>query len=154
MSAVSKEGCRADSFEITGLKSRPVFDYHTAMWCCDREFEDHMKPAHDGRGDVAVVCPMCDIDEWEWEMYPGLYGPQTLVKEVFHFTMGCPECGTEGRYDDHGQVICDDESCGVVISGDKPMLLPEDSFNGRCGGDGGTGVPAIMDAQPSEPDVQ
>jgi hypothetical protein len=152
--SANKQGCRADSFEITGLKSRQVFDYHTASWQCDRELEDHMKPAHVGGGDVAVVCPLCIIDEWEWELYNGLYGPNTLLKEVFHFTMACPECGTEGRTDDNGQVVCDDDACAVVISGDKPSILPEDSFDGRCGGDGGIGVPAIMEAQPAEPDVQ
>ncbi|SEL19723.1 hypothetical protein SAMN04488691_103221 [Haloferax larsenii] len=87
-------------------------------------------------------------------MEPGLFGPNTLVKEVFHYTMGCPVCGTEGRYNGIGEVICDNDECGVVISGDKPMMLPEDHFSGRAGGDGGTGVPAIMEAQPAEPDVQ
>lgn len=87
-------------------------------------------------------------------MSRGTYGPNTLVKEVLHYTMGCPECGSEGWYNHRGEVICEDDECAVVISGDKPVILPEDDFSGRCGGDGGTGVPAIMDAQPAEPDVQ
>ncbi|WP_200531580.1 MULTISPECIES: hypothetical protein [unclassified Halorubrum] len=148
------EGVRADKFEITDIRSRLVFDYHTASWQCDRELEDHMKPAHGDDGEVAVVCPLCDIDECEWEMYPGLYGPNTLLKEVFHYTMGCPECGSPGWHDSRGEVVCEDDECGVVISGDAPMMLPEDHFDGRCGGDGGTGIPAIMEAQPAEPDVQ
>lgn len=88
-------------------------------------------------------------------MSPGLYGPQTLVKEVLHFTMGCPECQTEGRYDHRGEVVCDNDECGCVISGDAPMMLPEDHFSGRAGGDGGTGVPAIATpAGTPEADVQ
>jgi hypothetical protein len=74
--------------------------------------------------------PLAWLQEVYWEKYKGAYGPNTLLKEVEHSTMECDECGGEGWYDDHGDVICDD--CGMVLS-HKPMMVPEDGFNGRCG---------------------
>lgn len=39
-----------------------------------------------------------------------------LRKIVERYTMECPECGTAGRYDDRGDVICDDQSCAAVLT--------------------------------------
>lgn len=60
-----------------------------------------------------------------------------VAKVVEHYTMTCPECGADGRYDDRGEVVCEDESCGVVISGDTPVTLAVDYTGSRgYNGDG------------------
>lgn len=47
---------------------------------------------------------------------------ETGYKEVDHYTVTCPECGGDGRYDELGDIICED--CSVVISGpNSPMVV-------------------------------
>lgn len=48
-----------------------------------------------------------------------------VPKKVEHYTMTCPDCDGVGRYDERGDVICED--CGVVIS-HKPAVIPTE-FN-------------------------
>ena len=63
-----------------------------------------------------------------------------VAKVVEHYTMECPDCGGTGRYDENGEVVCDD--CPVVISGDKQITLAVDYSNSRgLDGDEGTEVP-------------
>ena len=52
-----------------------------------------------------------------------------IEKDVDYYTMTCPECGTEGRYDEHSDVICDDPECAVVIN-DEPTVDHKD-FSGN-----------------------
>lgn len=75
-----------------------------------------------------------DMDEVE-----GSLVSSGVAKIVEHYTMTCPECGSPGRYDDRGEVVCEDESCAVIISGDTPVTLAVD-YTGSRGydGDGGS----------------
>lgn len=41
--------------------------------------------------------------------------------EVDEYTMTCPECEGDGRYDSRGDVICED--CGVVLGGAFSMRM-------------------------------
>ena len=47
-----------------------------------------------------------------------------IAKEVEHYTVTCPACGSPGRYDEKGQIVCEDHECAVVISGDNQAVLP------------------------------
>lgn len=38
-----------------------------------------------------------------------------LKKDITHYVVNCPECGSEARYDDESDPICPD--CGVVCTG-------------------------------------
>lgn len=50
-----------------------------------------------------------------------------LRKIVKRTTICCPECGEIGRIDEKGEAVCDDDSCGVVLSKeDEPLVYPED----------------------------
>lgn len=63
-------------------------------------------------------------------------------REVERYTMRCPECGSEGVYDDRGDVVCSDESCGVLIAGpESSMVVPIDYSGSRGFGElpGSTG---------------
>jgi hypothetical protein len=93
--------------------------------------------------------PLAYLQEVVWETYNGTYGPATLLKRVEHSTASCPECGGEGWYDHRGDVVCENDECGCVIS-NAPLLLPEDGFNNRCNGTGGKR--ALNPANPSEPE--
>lgn len=63
-----------------------------------------------------------------------------VAKIVEHYTMDCPECGTDGRYDERGEVVCPE--CGVVISGDKQVTLAVDYSNSRgFDGEDGSDLP-------------
>ena len=97
------------------------------------------------------------LQEVVWETYKGTYGPSTLLKRVEHETMCCPDCELSGRYDKSGEVVCPNE-CGRIIS-ETPLMVPEDSFNGRVSGmpSGDTPKPALNPANipsGSEPNVQ
>ncbi|WP_229112797.1 DUF2318 domain-containing protein [Halapricum desulfuricans] len=109
--------------------------------------------------------PLAWLQEVEWEVYPGYYGPHTLLKQVEHGTSTCDECGGEGWYDHHGDIICN--TCGMVLNR-TPLIVPEDEFNDRAGDPSGNGghytffnpgvVPALntnmTNGADSEPDVQ
>lgn len=56
------------------------------------------------------------------KLFKGVYGPQTMMKEVEHSTTHCPECGAIGRYDERGDIVCDG-SCGIVISAQPDMFV-------------------------------
>lgn len=138
---------RADTAEVRNA-SRMCFDY-TKTWEChndDMDLEDHMKPAKDGDGEVAVMCPGCDPEEVFFEMYEGFYGTgeNTLVKDVDYRTKTCPECGSPGRTTDVG-TVCQDDSCGVMID-DEQRMVPEDGFNDRVSGVD-SGFPALRESQ-------
>lgn len=92
---------------------------------------------------------------------------ERLRKDVDYYTMTCPECDTEGRIDHRGEVVCDNDYCGLVLSaeGDK-MIYPENyaakRMNEAAGGTGAGSrgssghplmrVPALSDAGPSHDD--
>lgn len=97
------------------------------------------------------------LQEVVWESYEGTYGDSTLLKEVEHETMCCPACGAVGRYDERGDVVCED-GCGEIIN-ENPLMLPEDGFTDRVAGSpsGDSPKPALNPANqtaPPEPDVQ
>lgn len=59
-------------------------------------------------------------------------GTEDGYKDVEHYTMTCPECESVGRYDDRGDVVCENDECGVLIAGpESPMSLPVDHGNSR-----------------------
>lgn len=91
-------------------------------------------------------------------------GRSRLVKEVDHYTITCPECETEGRIDEHGEVVCDNEYCSLVLTGprDPPLIYPEDDYAGNNGDSTRTRsasghplmrVPALRDAGPGGDDA-
>lgn len=51
-----------------------------------------------------------------------------VLKEVKRYTMTCDDCGGDGYYDRHGDVIC--ENCGMVIN-DKPVAVRGGREQGR-----------------------
>lgn len=66
-------------------------------------------------------------------------GETRLRKEVEQYTMTCDmeNCDGIGRYDERGEVVCED--CGRVISqnpdgGPSDLLYPEDNFGGNDAG--------------------
>lgn len=61
---------------------------------------------------------------------PIMPGTETrLRKDLERYTMACPECGTEGEYDDRGDVVCSDMSCRAMITDcDEGAVYPEDGF--------------------------
>lgn len=111
---MNNNGCRADYVEVTSIVS-----------------DSYAKPPNGDDGDMFLVAPenveeKCDgrpqLHEIAWEVAKGTYGPKTLVKKLKQTTAECPECGSIGRYDDHGEVCCVDDECGMVISGgSRPM---------------------------------
>lgn len=57
-----------------------------------------------------------------------------IAKEIEHYTVTCDECredgeGGVGRYDDKGDIICED--CGMVLSGGRQAQLPVDYSGSR-----------------------
>ncbi|TQQ81895.1 hypothetical protein [Halonotius roseus] len=94
------------------------------------------------------------LQEVVWETYKGTFGSSTLLKEVAHETMCCPDCEVPGRYDSDGMIVCPKE-CGRIIS-DAPLMVPEDSFDsyGSSGPSGDSPTPALNDMTMPEPDVQ
>lgn len=85
-----------------------------------------------------------------------------LRKVVQRETRRCPECDTVARRDEHGDTVCDDDACAVVLSdwddGSDLLIYPEDDYAGS-----GTGsrshsgsplmrTPAITAAGPSGDD--
>lgn len=109
--------------------------------------------------------PLAELQKVEWEVYKGVYGANTLLKEVEATEQDCGECGGEGWYDEKGDVICN--CCGLLLNS-TPMMIPEDNFNSRTGGptagsahnvffNDGTGSPAMNQNTTNagdEPDVQ
>lgn len=52
------------------------------------------------------------------------------TKRATYYTMTCPDCGGVGRYDERGDVVCED--CGVLIAGpESPMSMPVDTTDTR-----------------------
>jgi len=93
-------------------------------------------------------------------------GEQRLTKIVERYTMECPACSTEGRYDDRGDVVCDDDECAVVLTGENEPLSYPNSYSAYRSdkGRGGSGsvhmsgghpllrVPALNDQGPTADD--
>lgn len=145
--SVNQTNCRADMTRVVRIRSQVV---SRAQPCDEDTPFQPITPAQVDRMSPEAAYRQ----EVQWETYAGLHGPSCLLKEVERTTAECPECGTEGRYDYIGDIVCDDPACGVVISA-KPQLLPEDGFNGRCNTD--SGKPALNPARrdsSTEPDVQ
>ena len=140
----AKLNCRADTEEVTEILS------NAEAVTMPVRADDVPHPISPERVEK-MGFPLAWIQEVRWETYPGLHGPQTLLKRVEYDTTTCPECDTIGRFDDHGDVICDNDECGCVLS-KAPMLLPEDGFADRI-----SGLPskvALNPAQSVEPDVE
>lgn len=52
--------------------------------------------------------------------------------EAEFYTMTCPECGSDGRYDNRGDVVCENDECAVLIAGpESNLVLPVDSSGSR-----------------------
>jgi len=75
--------------------------------------------------------PLAELQEVVWEVYNGLNGTRTLLKETEIDTASCPECEGEdegvGWADQYGDTLC--RTCGLVLN-DTPKLVPEDDFRG------------------------
>lgn len=72
------------------------------------------------RADKLTVVDVGGVEEIEMENGIVKNG---VVKEVVHYTMFCDECGRDGYYDRHGEVIC--EGCGLVLSNRRAVLQEE-----------------------------
>lgn len=79
------------------------------------------------RADKFTIDDIVEADEDEIDGHIVRAG-QTM-KVVSHYTMTCSDCGGDGRYDDRGEVICED--CGFVVSGDRPITLAVDYDGSR-----------------------
>lgn len=89
-------------------------------------------------------------------------GKTALDKEVERYTISCPECGEDGRYDDEGDIICDAEDCFVVITDSGEMHYSDkytagaanDAAHGNRGASGHPNLrtPALRPAGPSGDD--
>lgn len=85
--------------------------------------------------------PLAELQQVEWETYPGVFGPNTLMKRVEHSTSTCSECGGEGWKDELGDVICN--GCGLVLNS-SPQIIAYDPENGRCNGGSRQGGRYVM----------
>ena len=146
----NRTGCRADVSRVTAVLSKPASRPVTAE--ADERYTPISPEQVDRMGKTTSL-----LQEVVWETYKGTYGSSTLLKEVEHETMCCPDCEVPGRYDKNGEVVCPEE-CGRIIS-ETPLMLPEDSFNDRVNGapSGDTPKPALNPANTAvgaEPDVQ
>jgi hypothetical protein len=142
--------CRADVSRVVNVLSEPASRPVTAE--ADERYTPINHAQIERMGKTAAI-----LQEVVWETHKGTYGSSTMLKEVEHETMCCPDCEIPGRYDNHGDVVCPNE-CGRIIS-ETPLMVPEDSFNGRVeGGPSGSngGKPALNPAAMSspEPNVQ
>jgi hypothetical protein len=54
-------------------------------------------------------------------------GESRLRKDLERFTISCPDCGEDGRYDEEGDIVCDGDNCSVVIS-DKGENIYADKY--------------------------
>lgn len=149
--SVNRTNCRADVSRVEEILSKAASRPTTAE--ADEPYTPISPHQTERMGKETAL-----LQEVVWETYNGSYGPQTLLKRVEHDTMECPDCEVPGRYDNNGDVVCENE-CGRILS-DKPLLLPEDSFNERVSGapsGSGVGKPGLNpanDTGPNEPDVQ
>lgn len=149
---------RADSARVTNILS----DAYAVTLPTDEDTEP--EPINPEKVEK-MGFPLAWLQQVMWESYPGLNGPNTLLKEVEYSTSECDECGGEGWKDFHGDTICDD--CGMVLNS-TPELVPRDYDTGdRAGGPTGSGghyvyfnaggKPALNDnvnSYSDEPDVQ
>ncbi len=94
-----------------------------------------------------------ELEEIFWEYYDGVHGPNTLLKDVEYSTAKCPECGTMGRHDEAGDVVCDDPECGCVIS-NKPTMLPVKGAGQGTGANPSYKKRSLRAPVTAEPDVQ
>lgn len=85
--------------------------------------------------------PLAELQQVEWEVENGVYGPNTLLKVVEHGTSTCDECGGTGWTDEHSDVICD--GCGMVMN-EVPSIVPYDPESGRCNGGSRQGGRYVM----------
>lgn len=69
-----------------------------------------------------------DYEPGENEHIVEVGGRKRLIVE---YTVTCPDCDGDGRYDDRGDIICDD--CGVVINGNPLPLSVEYSESSGMG---------------------
>lgn len=145
----NKTGCRADVSSVESIRSKAFSRPTTADE--DEEFTRILPHQTERMGKTTAL-----LQDVEWEVYEGTYGPHTLLKEVKHETMACPDCEAKGVYDERGDIVCSNE-CGRILN-DSPLMLPEDHFNGRTeGAPSGNGKQALRDAKAShseEPTVQ
>lgn len=83
-----------------------------------------------------------------------------LKKDVEYYTIECnePDCDGVGRYDERGDIICD--QCGMMLGG-EPVIPTEhgtgesddeQSMEPASRGLGKTDVPPIPDPSPRDPD--
>lgn len=149
--SVNRTNTRADVSRVTEILSKPASRPTTAE--ADEPYTAISPKQTDRMGKVTAL-----LQEVVWETYDGVYGPSTLLKRVEHDTMTCPDCDVPGRYDENGDVVCENK-CGRILS-DKPLMLPEDSFNQRVNGapsgshGGKPGLNPSNATGPNEPDVQ
>lgn len=137
--SINRAGCRADVCRVENILSEPAARPITAE--ADEPFTE-ITPEHiDRMGKVTSI-----LQEIVWETYKGTHGPATLLKEVSHEIMCCPDCEVPGRYDHNGEITCEND-CGRILS-EGPMMIPEDSYNGRVDGvpSGSEPKPALRDA--------
>ena len=150
---------RADSFEVTNILSEA---YAVTLPARADEIPYLITPEMVDEMDTKTAL----LQKVMWEVYPGLTGTHTLLKEVEYSTAECDECGGEGWKDHHGDVVC--QECGMVLS-ERPMTIPRRFSEGdHSGGDtagysnftmfnDGSGAPALnteMMGHTDEPDVQ
>jgi hypothetical protein len=104
--------------------------------------------------------PFTDPDDPEGVVFyqwgRGLNGGKAYYKRVLpreDTVLTCSECGFVGRTDiERGEVVCENDYCGVVISGDRPITLVETPRDGTHGVT--TGAGAQVPPSLPEPDVQ
>ena len=87
-----------------------------------------------------------------YRMSPGVYGPNTLIKEMAHFTLCCPVCESVGRREPEkfGFIVCENPECGYVIS-ENPVMVRENYEGGESHGMADVDTNGTA---PAEPDVQ
>lgn len=145
----NRTNCRADKSSVESVLSLAMARPVTAE--ADEPYTEIL-PHQVKRMDKVTAI----LQQVEWETKQGAYGSSTLVKEVKHETMACPDCEAVGRYDERGDIVCSND-CGRILN-DDPLMLPEDHFSGRASGDvSGTGKQALNPANNNhapEPDVQ
>jgi len=114
---------RADQTEVTNILSEAFSVTLPA------DADSRWEPIYPEKVD-RLGFPLAELQRVEWETYPGVFGPSTLLKEVEYSTSECDECGGEGWHDHRGDVICED--CGMMLNS-TPMIVPEDGFQDRIG---------------------
>lgn len=153
MSYVNRQNQRSDYYEITGIRSRTVIPHGEADWACKHDTASHMHdPLIPGHKPQLFACPDCKLDQYEPEMYPGMFGPRAFVKDVHHGTYRCDECppepdefgetnGVACYVDEKGDHIC--PYCGLIGSKEDPEMFADSKFFVTRGGPEPSQYPAL-----------